>query len=43
MEFRAQIKPAETGMTFMKVDQAGVYRLFVNIMSPEGDLAQSAS
>jgi beta-glucosidase len=37
-----QIKPATAGSTFIKVDQAGQYRIIVNIMSPEPELAQSA-
>lgn len=38
----AQVKPAANGSTFMQVDQAGQYRIIVNIMSPEPELAQSA-
>mgnify|MGYP000695551452 CR=1 FL=1 len=38
----AQVKPAAVGSTFMQVDQAGQYRIIVNIMSPEPELAQSA-
>ncbi|BBI36513.1 glycoside hydrolase family 3 C-terminal domain-containing protein [Cohnella abietis] len=38
----AQVKPTVTGSTLMKVDQAGPYRIIVNIMSPESELAQSA-
>ncbi|MFD3259608.1 glycoside hydrolase family 3 C-terminal domain-containing protein [Paenibacillus lentus] len=38
----AQIKPAATGATYIKVDQAGQYRIIVNMMSPEPELAQSA-
>lgn len=38
----AQVKPAADGSTFMQVDQAGQYRIIVNIMSPEPELAQSA-
>ncbi|AZK45300.1 beta-glucosidase [Paenibacillus lentus] len=37
----AQIKPSATGPTYIKVDQAGQYRIIVNIMSPEPELAQS--
>lgn len=37
----AQIKPAAAGSTYMKVDQAGQYRIIVNLMSPEPELAQS--
>ncbi|GGH36268.1 glycoside hydrolase family 3 C-terminal domain-containing protein [Paenibacillus segetis] len=37
-----QIKPATSGSTFMKVDEAGQYRIIVNIMSPDTNLAQSA-
>ncbi|OME87451.1 beta-glucosidase [Paenibacillus sp. FSL A5-0031] len=38
----AQVKPAAVGSSFMKVDQAGQYRIIVSIMSPEPELAQSA-
>ncbi|WP_054025690.1 glycoside hydrolase family 3 C-terminal domain-containing protein [Bacillus sp. FJAT-28004] len=38
----AQVKPVATGSSFMKVDQAGQYRIIVSIMSPEPELAQSA-
>ncbi|MBT2290397.1 glycoside hydrolase family 3 C-terminal domain-containing protein [Paenibacillus albidus] len=38
----AQVKPA-AGSTYLQVDQAGQYRIFVHIMSPEPELAQSAS
>ncbi|GAB6991916.1 glycoside hydrolase family 3 C-terminal domain-containing protein [Paenibacillus pini] len=38
----AQVKPATTGSTFVKVEQAGEYRIIVRIMSPESELAQSA-
>ncbi|AOZ92690.1 glycoside hydrolase family 3 C-terminal domain-containing protein [Paenibacillus crassostreae] len=38
----AQVKPVIAGSTFMQVDQAGQYRIIVNIMSPEPELAQSA-
>lgn len=38
----AQVKPQATGSTFLKVDQAGQYRIIVSIMSPESELAQSA-
>ncbi|BBH22972.1 beta-glucosidase [Paenibacillus baekrokdamisoli] len=38
----AQVKPAAAGSTYVKVDQAGQYRIIVNIMSPEPELAQSA-
>lgn len=38
----AQVKPAAAGSSFMKVDQAGQYRIIVSIMSPEPELAQSA-
>ncbi|MBH5316435.1 glycoside hydrolase family 3 C-terminal domain-containing protein [Paenibacillus sp. GSMTC-2017] len=37
-----EVKLAEAGSTFIKVEQAGVYRVFVNVMSLETDLAQSA-
>ncbi|OAB41942.1 glycoside hydrolase family 3 C-terminal domain-containing protein [Paenibacillus glacialis] len=38
----AQVKPDAAGSTFIKVDQAGQYRIIVNIMSPEPELAQTA-
>lgn len=37
-----QVRPATTGSALIKVDQAGQYRIIVNIMSPEPELAQSA-
>ena len=37
-----QVKPVVTGSSYMKVDRAGQYRIIVNIMSPEPELAQSA-
>jgi len=38
----AQVKAVAAGSSFMKVDQAGQYRIIVSIMSPEPELAQSA-
>lgn len=38
----AEVKPPATGATFMNVEQAGVYRVFANVMSPDTELAQSA-
>jgi beta-glucosidase len=38
----AEVKPAAEGSTFMHVEQAGVYRVFANVMSPDTELAQSA-
>lgn len=38
----SQVKPAEAGSTFVKVDQPGEYRMIVRIMSPESELSQSA-
>ncbi|WP_410771271.1 glycoside hydrolase family 3 C-terminal domain-containing protein [Fontibacillus sp. BL9] len=38
----AQVTPVESGSAFFKADQAGHYRIIVNIMSPEPELAQSA-
>ncbi|KGP83772.1 MULTISPECIES: glycoside hydrolase family 3 C-terminal domain-containing protein [unclassified Paenibacillus] len=38
----AQVKPAVGGPVYMKVDEAGQYRIIVQIMSPEPELAQSA-
>lgn len=37
-----QVKPAADGSTFVKVEEAGEYRIIVRIMSPESELAQSA-
>ena len=37
-----QVKPDPTGSTFIKVNQAGEYRLTVNVMSPDHKWAQSA-
>jgi beta-glucosidase len=36
------INPSATESTFIKVSKSGVYRINVNIMSPEGNLAQTA-
>lgn len=36
------IKPANVGSTYINVEQTGVYRIFVNMMSLETELAQSA-
>ncbi|MBW4085082.1 glycoside hydrolase family 3 C-terminal domain-containing protein [Paenibacillus sp. S150] len=38
----AQVMPAVAGSTFVKVEQAGQYRIIVEIMSAETELAQSA-
>lgn len=38
----AQIRPVTSGSTYIKVDQAGLYRIIVHIMSPDTPLAQSA-
>ncbi|WP_308723417.1 glycoside hydrolase family 3 C-terminal domain-containing protein [Paenibacillus polysaccharolyticus] len=38
----AQVKPAVTEPVYMKVYEAGQYRIIVQIMSPEPELAQSA-
>ncbi|MDO7908544.1 glycoside hydrolase family 3 C-terminal domain-containing protein [Paenibacillus sp. JX-17] len=38
----ASVKVDMKGSTFVRVDQAGVYRMFVRIMSPDNELAQSA-
>ncbi|MBT2764457.1 glycoside hydrolase family 3 C-terminal domain-containing protein [Paenibacillus sp. ISL-20] len=37
-----QVKPAESGATYVKVEESGEYRIIVRIMSPESELAQSA-
>ncbi|WP_379128721.1 glycoside hydrolase family 3 C-terminal domain-containing protein [Paenibacillus sp. sgz500958] len=37
-----QIQMASSGSTFMSVEQAGVYRIFAHVMSPDTNLAQSA-
>ncbi|SFB51345.1 beta-glucosidase [Cohnella sp. OV330] len=39
----ARIVPHAAGATFLRVEHAGVYRLFANAMSAESELAQSAS
>ncbi|MDN8591969.1 glycoside hydrolase family 3 C-terminal domain-containing protein [Paenibacillus sp. 11B] len=38
----AQVKPAVGESVYMKVDESGQYRIIVQIMSPEPELAQSA-
>lgn len=38
----AQVKPVVNGSTYFKVDQASQYRIIVQIMSQEPELAQSA-
>jgi beta-glucosidase len=38
----AQVKISTSGSTFMNVEQAGVYRIFAHVMSPDNELAQSA-
>ncbi|MGX1832416.1 glycoside hydrolase family 3 C-terminal domain-containing protein [Paenibacillus taichungensis] len=38
----AQVKPVVGEPVYMKVDEAGQYRIIVQIMSPEPELAQSA-
>lgn len=42
LSHNAQVKPVVVGSIFMKVEQAGPYRIIVNIMSQEPELAQSA-
>lgn len=42
LSHNAQVKPVAVGSIFMKVEQAGPYRIIVNIMSQEPELAQSA-
>ncbi|ERJ11360.1 glycoside hydrolase family 3 C-terminal domain-containing protein [Haloplasma contractile] len=37
----ARVTPIQAGATFIKVEEAGVYRIIVNIMSPESNLAQT--
>ncbi|CAI6059015.1 glycoside hydrolase family 3 C-terminal domain-containing protein [Cohnella sp. JJ-181] len=39
----ARIVPSAAGATFIRVDQAGAYRLYARVMSAESELAQSAS
>ena len=36
-----RIKPIPSASTFIKAAEAGVYRIIVNIMSPQGNLAQT--
>jgi beta-glucosidase len=38
----AQVAPSVSGPTYIQADEAGEYRIFVSIMSPEPELAQSA-
>ncbi|THF84241.1 glycoside hydrolase family 3 protein [Cohnella fermenti] len=40
---QGQVKLAEAGATLVRIDRAGTYRLLASVMSPESDLAQSAS
>ncbi|MEF3356078.1 glycoside hydrolase family 3 C-terminal domain-containing protein [Paenibacillus sp. GYB006] len=37
-----QIKVIPSGSTIMKVNEPGVYRMFAGLMSPDGELSQSA-
>ncbi|WP_152395627.1 glycoside hydrolase family 3 C-terminal domain-containing protein [Paenibacillus guangzhouensis] len=37
-----QVTVSTTGSTIMKVEQAGIYRIFAHAMSPDNELAQSA-
>lgn len=37
-----QVKIVPDGSTVIKVESPGVYRIFANVMSPDGELAQSA-
>lgn len=39
---QGQIRLAAEGATLMNVEQAGVYRIFARVMSPDTELAQSA-
>jgi beta-glucosidase len=39
---QTQVKPTAAGPAYMKVEQAGDYRIIVNLMSTESGLAQSA-
>lgn len=38
-----KIQPDFTNAVYLKVDKAGIYRIFVSVMSPESDLAQTAA
>lgn len=38
----AEVKPDAIESTFINVDQAGVYRIFASVMSPDTELAQTA-
>ncbi|MFD0620715.1 glycoside hydrolase family 3 C-terminal domain-containing protein [Paenibacillus sp. GCM10027629] len=42
LSHNAQVTVSATGSTLMKVEQAGVYRIFAHVMSPDNELAQSA-
>lgn len=37
-----QVKVIPSGSTIMKVNESGVYRMFAGLMSPDGELSQSA-
>lgn len=41
-ENTSQVTPVVNGSTIVDVDQSGLYRIIVNIMSPDTNLAQSA-
>ncbi|MBU9723366.1 MULTISPECIES: glycoside hydrolase family 3 C-terminal domain-containing protein [Bacillaceae] len=38
---KTKVNPSENESTYLKVDEAGTYRLFVKVMSPHSSLAQS--
>ncbi|MFC4102718.1 glycoside hydrolase family 3 protein [Paenibacillus xanthanilyticus] len=38
-----QVKPAVNGPAYVKVDEAGEYRIIVNLMSPETNVAQNST
>ncbi|WP_314586506.1 glycoside hydrolase family 3 C-terminal domain-containing protein [Paenibacillus terrigena] len=42
LSHNAQVTVSAAGTTLMNVEQAGVYRIFAHVMSPDNELAQSA-
>ena len=42
LSHNSQVTVSATGSTLMQVEQAGVYRIFAHVLSPDNELAQSA-
>ncbi len=42
LDQNTQVKPVAAGSTLFRAEQAGEYRIIVNVMSPDSNLAQSA-